>query len=140
MVSAAGKLESLSFDWDEISNKSGGGTIWNFCPSGAQWRNGAVEAQVKRLKKSLEIYMHTGLSYAEFQSLLKKITSVLNSRPISARYGPRHTESDPDFLELITPNMLLTGRSGIDLPVREFMDEDCPSKRLAYRLELEHHW
>ena len=140
LVSAAGKLESLSFDWDEISNKSGGGTIWNFCPSGAQWRNGAVEAQVKRLKKSLEIYTHTGLSYAEFQSLLKKITSVLNSRPISARYGPRHTESDPDFLELITPNMLLTGRSGIDLPVREFMDEDCPSKRLAYRLELEHHW
>ena len=140
LVSAAGKLESLSFDWEEISRKSGGGTIWNFCPSGAQWRNGAVEAQVKRLKRSLEIYEHTGLTYAEFQGLLKKITSVLNSRPISARYGPRHTESDPDFLELITPNMLLTGRSGIDLPVREFMNEDCPSKRLAYRLELEHHW
>ena len=36
--------------------------------------------------------------------------------------------------------MLLTGRSGLDLPPREFLDESCPGKRLAYRMEVEHHW
>ena len=134
LVSAAGNIDSPDYDWDAISKESGGRTEWNFCPSGAQWRNGAIEAQVKRLKRSLNIYEHTGLS------LMKKIASVLNTRPISARYGPRHTESDPDFLELITPSMLLTARSGTDLPMKEFADEDNPGKRLAYRQNLEHQW
>ena len=64
----------------------------------------------------------------------------MNSRPISARYGPRHTEADPDYLKLITPNMLLTGRSGVDLPAREYYDEKIPSRRLAHRQETENSW
>ena len=102
--------------------------------------NGAIESFVKRFKWSLGLYRESGLNYAELQSLFKKIASVLNSRPISARYGPRHTECDPDYLELITPNMLLTGRSGVDLPGKEFTVDDSPSARLAYRQELEHAW
>ena len=65
-----------------------------------------------------------------------KVASVLNSRPISARYGPRHS-ANPDYLEPLTPNMLLTGRSGVDLPARDFVDERTPSKRIAYKEELE---
>ena len=140
LVSAAGNIESPDYDWDVISKQSGGRTQWTFCPSGAQWRNGAIESFVKRFKKSLELYSQSGLNYAELQSLFKRIASVLNSRPISARYGPRHTETDPDYLEIITPNMLLTARTGIDLPGKEYMDDDKPGVRLAYRQELEHAW
>ena len=140
LVSASGAIESVEYDWDVISASSQGQTVWSFCPSGAQWRNGAIEAKVKRFKMSLELYMKSSLNYAELQSTFKRIASVLNSRPISARYGPRHADCDPDYLELITPNMLLTARTGVDLPMREYSDDDTPLRRLAYKQELEEAW
>ena len=114
--------------------------MWKFCPAGSQWRNGAIESFVKRFKLSLALYQDSGLDYAELQSIFKKIASVLNGRPISARFGPTHAECDPDYLEFITPNMLLTGRTGIDLPLREFGDDDCPRRRLAYKEKLVQDW
>ena len=95
---------------------------------------------MKQFKWSLAMYKESNMSYAELQSVFKMIASVLNSRPISARYGPKHAEADPDFLEVITPNMLLTGRSGVDLPVKVYSDEEKPSKRLAYKENLENSW
>ena len=140
LISAAGEVDGPGYDWDEISGKTGGRTVWKFTPSGAQFRNGSVEAFVKQFKWSLSMYRESGMNYAELQSAFKKIASVLNSRPVSARYGPKHNESDPDYLEVITPNMLLTARSGVDLPVREYDDDDKPSKRLAYKQEVENSW
>ena len=51
-----------------------------------------------------------------------------------------YSDSDPDYLELITPNMLLTGRTGVDLPMRDYSVDDTPGRRLAYRQELEEAW
>ena len=140
LVCASESVEAPDYNWDVISRNSKGQTEWRFCPSGAQWRNGAVESLVKQFKKSLELYKQTGLTYAELQSLFKKTSAVMNSRPVSARYGPRQADSDPDYLEIITPNMMLTARSGVDLPMREYSDEYKPSKRLAYKEELERTW
>ena len=98
LISAAGNIDVPEYDWELISSSSKGQTSWTFCPSGSQWRNGAVESFVKRFKMSLVLYQHSGLSYAELQTAFKKIASVLNSRPVSARYGPRHADSDPDYL------------------------------------------
>ena len=140
LVSAAEGIEQPSYNWETIAGASGGQTTWKFCPSAAQWRNGATEAFVKKFKRSLEIFIKSGLNYAELDSMFRKVASTLNSRPIAARYGPKHSGSDPDYIEAITPNMLLTGRSGTDLPNREYLDEDLPSKRLAYRLEAERTW
>ena len=140
LISAAGEVEGPEYDWDEICAKAGGRTEWRFTPSGAQFRNGSVEAFVKQFKWSLAMYKESGMNYAELQSVFKTIASVLNSRPISARYGPKQAEADPDYLEVITPNMLLTARSGVDLPIREYSDEDKPSKRLAYKEDLENSW
>ena len=100
----------------------------------------AIESFVKRFKWSLEMYQQSGLTYAELQSAFKSVAAVLNSRPISARYGPRHVETDPDYLEMLTPNMLLTGRTGVDLPMREYNDADNPARRLAFKQELESAW
>ena len=140
VVSAADQIDGPDYDWEQISSTSKGQTAWTFCPSGAQWRNGAIESFVKKFKHSLELYKGCGFNYAELQFAFKQISSVLNSRPISARYGPRHSECDPDYLEIITPNMLLTARSGIDLPHREYSDEDTPSRRLIYSEELQKDW
>jgi len=139
LVSAAGDLEQFNCDWDKISDQDAR-TVWSFCPAGSQWRNGAIESFVKRFKRSLELYQQSGLNYAELQSTFKKLASLLNSRPISARFGPRHTESDPDYLEIITPNMLLTARTSVNLPLREYVDEDSPGRRLAYKQQLELDW
>ena len=140
LISAAGEIDVPDFNWEVISQGSRGQTTWTFCPSGAQWRNGSVESFVKRFKKSLELYKHSGLNYAELGSMFRRIAAVLNTRPISARYGPRHADSDPDYLEVITPSMLLTGRTGVDLPAREYQDEKCPLRRLAHKQELERAW
>ena len=140
LVSAAGAVEGPDYDWDAISARSKGQTVWTFCPSGAQWRNGAIESFVKRFKWSLELYQQSGLTYAELQSAFKGVAAVLNSRPISARYGPRHAETDPDYLEMLTPNMLLTARTGVGLPVREYNDDCNPARRLAFKQELESAW
>ena len=102
--------------------------------------NGAIAAFVKQFKWSLQLYQNTSMNYAELQSAFKSISAVINSRPISARYGPRHSEANQDYLELITPNMLLTWRPGVDLPAREYDDEKNPSKRLAYKEDLESAW
>ena len=69
-----------------------------------------------------------------------KIAAELNSRPVSARYGPRHEQCDPDYLELVTPSTLLTGRIGVDLPIREYADGSSTDQRLAYKEELEKCW
>ena len=86
------------------------------------------------------MHKETGLNYAELESLFRRIAAILNSRPISATYGSRQMDAEPDYLEVITPNMLLTGRSAMALPSREFTDESCPLRRLAHRLELERAW
>ena len=140
LISAAGEIENIEFDWDTISGHSKGQTKWSFCPAGAQWRNGSVEAFVKKFKKTLVLYRDSGLNFAELQTTFKKIACTLNSRPISARYGSRQTENDPDYLELITPNMLLTGRSGRDLPLKDYEDTSEPTRRLAHKQELERSW
>ena len=45
--------DPLQYDWDAIAHSTAHeGTTWKFCPAGAQWRNGAAEAFVKKFKLS----------------------------------------------------------------------------------------
>ena len=92
------------------------------------------------MKRSLELYKESGLNFAELEASFKKIASTLNSRPITARYGTRQVDSDPDYLEIITPNMLLTGRTGRDLPLYDYADNFEPTRRLAHKKDLEQTW
>ena len=70
---------------------------------------GATEAFVKKMKRTLHhTYRDKKLTIPEFNSALKRIASILNSRPVCAGYGSRGG-GDPEFLFSITPNMLLTG-------------------------------
>ena len=77
LVSAAGDMDMPEYDWDQISVENKGQTEWRFCPSGAQWRNGAIEAFVKQFKWSLQLYQNTTMNYAELQSAFKSISAVV---------------------------------------------------------------
>ena len=75
----------------------------------------------------------------ELQSCFKVVASILNSRPLYARWGPRGGD-DPDYLTSLTPNMLLTGRANVELPVKNYVPSDKPLHRLQYVEESVSQW
>lgn len=139
LVSAAKEIEDKpDYDWDLISSSTG--VTWRFTPSQGQWRNGSSEIYVKKLKRSLKhTYGDKGLNLQEFITALKRVSNILNSRPIYAMMGPTGG-ADPDYIQRLTPNMLLLARSGQDLPMREYEDTSDPLTRLSYVMELEKLW
>ena len=106
----------IKYDWDAIAaSTSHQGTTWKFCPAGGQWRNGAAESFVKKFKQSFyHLYRDTRMNYAELLCAIKRIANILNDRPISVQ-RTKTDEQEEDFLTPLTPNMLVTGRSGSDL-------------------------
>ena len=130
--------ELPNYDWGSIEKS--GKTEWHFHPAQSQFRNGAVESFVKKFKRTL---MHKFASklmfFLELQCSFKIVASILNSRPIYARWGSRGGD-DPDFLSPLTPNMILTGRANTDIPVRDYMTSDKPLHRLQYMEECISQW
>ena len=79
----AEKETPARWNWDEVVRTNSAST-WEFVPIGAAHRNGLAESTVKILKRSLSLAFSPGtvLSYAELTTLLAKISSVINSRPL----------------------------------------------------------
>ena len=75
----------------------------------------------------------------EMETALKIVASVANSRPLSARYGPKGG-TDPDYLTPLTPNMLLTGRANTEIPVRDYDNTSNPLVRLEYVQRVVSEW
>ena len=135
-----GDTEVPDYDWDRIAGAGQGRTEWHFHPSGSQFRNGSVEIFVKKMKRTLVHKFSKRLMFIlELQTSFKIVASVLNSRPIYARWGPRGGD-DPDFLSPLTPNMLLTGRANSEVPVRDYELSDKPLYRLQYVEECLAQW
>lgn len=140
LLSAAKEVDVPEYDWDAIEKSSGANTQWFFCPSGAQYRNGSSEAFVKKVKRSIEInYKDKLLTYQELNTALKRVASVLNSRPISATASNKGS-LDPDFITALTPNMMLLGRANPKACTRTYEDTGTALDRLAYVAELEALW
>ena len=100
-----------------------------------------MEIFVKKFKKSFELlYGKTRMNYAEMACALKRISNVLNDRPLSVQKSCKEYP-DADFLIPLTPNMLLTGRSGREPPIQEDVNFDELSEdRLSFVEELERAW
>ena len=63
---------------------------WHFHPAGAEFRNDGVEIFVKKMKRTLLHKFGKRLMFLlELQASFKTVASILNSRPIYARYCPR---------------------------------------------------
>ena len=128
------------YDWDRIAGCSQGKTDWQFHPAGSQFQNGAVEIFMKKFKRSLKHSFGSRLMFLlELETSFKVVSSILNSRPVYARWGPRGG-NDPDFLSPLTPNMMLTGRAGTGVPVRDYDLSDKPLHRLQYVEECTAQW
>lgn len=129
-----------AYDWDSVVESTRGKTEWHFHPAQSQHRNGAVESFVKKFKRSLVHKFGDRLMFMlELQSCFKVVASILNSRPLYARWGPRGGD-DPDYLSPLTPNMLLTGRANVELPVKNYVASDKPLYRLQYVEECVSQW
>ena len=140
LVCAAKEVEQPEFDWKEIERETDPRSKWIFCPSGCQFRNGGAEAFVKKTKRTLNImYADRGLNYQEMNTALKKVSSVLNSRPISATCSSKGV-IDPDFITALTPNMMLLGRANCDIPTRKYEDSSSSMARVAYVEEVVAAW
>ena len=134
--------DTPKYDWDLISSSSAQqGTTWKFAPAGAQWRNGATEAFVKKFKKSFRhMYQNTQLNYAELNCAIKRIANILNNRPVSVQRS-KSFSPDEDFLSPLTPNMLITGRNCSNPPVDDKNDFDAdPRVRKTFIEDLESAW
>ena len=75
----------------------------------------------------------------ELQCSFKVVASILNSRPIYARWGSRGG-LDPDYLTALTPNMILTGRANEKLPHLSYLQSENPLQRLQYVQETINQW
>ena len=140
LVSGAKEVDKLEYDWDVIVRAAGSKTRWEFCQSGAQFCNCATEAFVKKVKQSItHTYGNKNMNLQELITALKRVASILNSRPIYAKYGPTGG-ADPDSLTPITPNMLLLGRVNNDMPMKDYEDTEVPLARLEYVSEVESLW
>ena len=122
------------YDWDAISASTGKkGTTWKFAPAGAQWRNGAIEAFIKKFKPSFcHIYQNNEFNYAELDCAVKRIANMVNNRPVSAKRTKSYSTYE-DFLSPLTPNMLVTGRNGLGPPQEYLYEYDTdPRIRKSY--------
>ena len=143
LVSAAKEEEDSelpAYDWDSIAGYTRGKTEWHFHPSQSQFRNGAVESMVKKFKRTLQHkFSSRQMFLLELQCSFKVVASILNSRPIYARWGSRGGD-DPDYLSALTPNMIQTGRANQEIPVRNYENSDKPLFRLKYVEECVSKW
>ena len=91
------------------------------------------------------------MNVVEMLTALKRVACIINSCPLAAKdkrglvmgalgSGQEPDSSHPDYLEPITANSLLIGRSGRD-PIDRDYEFDCgPRKRLAFIRHMEEDW
>ena len=130
-----------SVNWEQVVTDTGMNTVWEFFPSGCQWRNGLCESTVKVFKKSLNQDLAPGvvLSYGELITLLARITHSINARPLSIA-AVSSTSQQEDVMMPITANQLLLGRSMVKVPNIEYDEGNKLCQRLAYVGQVHETW
>lgn len=110
---------------------------WKFSPADSPHRNGAAEAAVRVLKRSLSNIGEEGnLTTLEFQTLLYLAANLSNERPIGAR-----TQVQEETVEVVTPNSLLLGRAGPRGDTQGFEFPAYPFSHLrAVQVEVDKFW
>ena len=124
LESAKGKMESWCQDVKTLTRlktlAGENGFEWSISPGDSPWRQGKVERIIGNLKRTLGMsFGDTVFSSLGFLTALKSCVSVSNSRPISVN---KKVDSD-GYLQIVTPNDLLLGRSGLIPPTEEVLSE-----------------
>lgn len=105
---------------------------WHFIPPRSPHMGGTWESAVKLTKGLLvKIMGNSLLSYEEFSTVLCRIESILNSRPITK------LNDDPTDLNALTPGHLIIGRPLNELVEPELFDSNIKnSARFEYLVKL----
>ena len=106
---------------------------WLFNPPAASHMGGVWERQIKTTRKILaglmEEYGHS-LNEESFQTLMCEVEAIINSRPLTTVSG------EPDDLEPLTPNHILTTKSTVILPPPgQFQKNDVYMRRRWRRVQ-----
>ena len=106
---------------------------WIFNPPAASHMGGVWERQIKSTRKILaglmDEYGHC-LDEESFRTLMCEVEAVINSRPLTTVSG------EPDDLEPLTPNHILTTKSTVILPPPgEFQKNDVYMRRRWRRVQ-----
>ena len=98
--------DSIRQGEDELSVMSRHGCQWIFGPADSPWYQGSAEALIRSAKKAIDLSIHNDrLLFSELLTSFYEVANLLNDRPIG--YAP----SDDNEISILTPNMLLLGRS-----------------------------
>ena len=101
-------------DHDQIQEKlRKEGTNWIFNPPAASHMDGVWERQIRIIRKVLSTLLQehgNRLDDESLRTLLCEVEAIMNYRPLT------FTSSDPDDLNPLTPNHLLTMKTSIVLP------------------------
>lgn len=133
-----GFLESQNkFVLEETAAKNGTEWMWKVNPADSPHRNGAAEAAVRIVKRTLQsLGRESGLSYSEFQTALHVAANLANERPIDAR-----VQSREGCIHYVTPNSLLLGPASQNGDFKMFDFSVYPYKRLqAIQAEISKFW
>ena len=96
---------------------------WKFNPPASPHFGGVWESLVKSVKRALQSSLSYGISDETLLTVLTEAEGMLNSRPLT------HVSTDPNDLEALTPNHLLTGYACRNLPPGVFTDGDLCGRR-----------
>ena len=109
--------KELSRAWDSLDVKeihqttAQHGSQWIFSPADSPWRQRPVEALIKSAKRCFHFSMADHrLSPTEFTTVCYRVANILNERPLGTGKG------DDSCVSVLTPNLLLLGRTGADNP------------------------
>ena len=109
---------------------------WHTVPAEGQHQNGASEALINSIKRSLShIIGNNILTFAGLQTVFYEVATLINARPIGIVTG-----SDPSCPIAITPNHLLLGRSTPEVAHGLFDNDDSASKRQLFLQSLVEDW
>ncbi|OBQ32518.1 MAG: hypothetical protein AN484_27885, partial [Aphanizomenon flos-aquae WA102] len=131
LVAAAEQISQ--WDWDAMEQEcSKDGVKWELVPVGAQHYNGQAERMIGLLKITLDRALkNRRCSYAELQCVLKEAAYVVNSRPLG------RVSDGPEDGAPVTPNDLLMGRSGREVPAMRFDLKPSLTKRMRFIQEIQ---
>ena len=105
-------MEAMDFSLVQEEWRDSTEFCWNVAPTAAHHFVGQAEVFIRETKKLLQKSLSIGtLNWSEFQTVLKEISWILNSRPLTST-----TSEDSSSLDIITPLHLLGGRASTSVP------------------------
>ncbi|KAJ0019036.1 hypothetical protein NQD34_006605 [Periophthalmus magnuspinnatus] len=97
------------------------GCIWEFNPPHASHMGGSWERMIgvaRRILDSMFLQLNVNLTHEVLSTLMAEVAAIMNARPLVP------VSTDPDNPQVLSPNMLLTQKSGAPPPFGDFTEKD----------------